>query len=304
MFVKPSDLTLYRDRQQGGLGLQHTRCRAQALLMRTFLERAAHPQFRHSLYAESLYRANVLDEWCGAPVPASPYYDDNFFASLRRINEETAWNLPCMTVKQLYQELLQLELCAPATESSPPVLLPLRMETLHPAVDWPNTWRLASMRGLPSNLSSFAFRFLHDLLPTQERIARFGANRGARNPGACRRCTNFDITETREHALQLCPSSLGASAALLTILRTVIPGLTAEALMFLSFPPLDSTLELPVVTTLLTGYSFLWQCREAGKVAEPLRMRGELEASAYTLQHSKHHAAAGVMTNMLQSLPV
>ena len=36
----------------------------------------------------------------------------------------------------------------PATDNSPPTLLPVRAETVSPACDWRNSWRLLRIRGL------------------------------------------------------------------------------------------------------------------------------------------------------------
>ena len=46
---KPSELVLYRNTQAGGLGLFHVKIRSLALLIRSFLETASNPKFRHSL---------------------------------------------------------------------------------------------------------------------------------------------------------------------------------------------------------------------------------------------------------------
>ena len=59
---KPSELILYRNKTQGGLGLLNVKMRSMALLIRSFLETAAHPSFNHSLYHEVLFRYHVLGE--------------------------------------------------------------------------------------------------------------------------------------------------------------------------------------------------------------------------------------------------
>ena len=48
-YEKPSEIILYRDSKDGGLGLFHVRIRALALLIRSFLETALYPIFRHKL---------------------------------------------------------------------------------------------------------------------------------------------------------------------------------------------------------------------------------------------------------------
>ena len=74
-FEKPSELVLYRQAEDGGLGLLHVKVRALALLIRSFLETTANPNFRHSLFHQLLYRYHVLGE-TDLPDPGyPPYYD-------------------------------------------------------------------------------------------------------------------------------------------------------------------------------------------------------------------------------------
>ena len=50
LLIKPSELVLYRSTEDGGLGLMNVKFRSLALLVRTFLETAINPTFRHSLF--------------------------------------------------------------------------------------------------------------------------------------------------------------------------------------------------------------------------------------------------------------
>ena len=80
---KPSELVLYRDVQNGGLGLFHVRIRSLALLIRSFLETSSKPKFRHSLLNEVLYIYQILGE-TSLPNPGFlPYYDDTFFKTIK-----------------------------------------------------------------------------------------------------------------------------------------------------------------------------------------------------------------------------
>ena len=298
-FIKPSGLVLHRDIAHGGLGMQEVECRALALLLRTFLERAVNPEFRHSLYASALYRTEVLGEWCGGDVRPSPYYNKVFFDTLRFLHKTSCLDLATASIKQLYSSLQKRVLCTPATDLSPPVLLPVTVETLHTTVNWPNTWRLLRLPGLPSDLSSFGFRLLHDLLPTQERVARFGGNRGNRAPGMCRRCRE-DISETQTHVFKICPSSLAASTSLLTSLCSIEPDLTFEAILHLQLP-VEASLELPLVTAILAGLQYLWTERLENKVAKSVKFKAKLEARAHILTRTKHQVAAQLLTSIISN---
>ena len=109
-----------------------------ALLIKTFLETAADPKFRHNLLHEIMYRFHILGE-TSLPDPGfTPYYDREFFSVLLSYQEKSNMNIIALTIKQWYQMLLaDTVLMSPATDNSPQVLLPVRTEILHPNTDWP-----------------------------------------------------------------------------------------------------------------------------------------------------------------------
>ena len=62
MLLKPEDLVLHRRVSEGGLGLHHVKIKAQAGLIRSFLETACMPQYKASLFHQLLFRYHILDE--------------------------------------------------------------------------------------------------------------------------------------------------------------------------------------------------------------------------------------------------
>ena len=79
LLLKPSEVTLFREVQQGGLGLYHIQSRAMANLITTFLQTAANARFNQSLMHSHLYRYHVLEEH-HLPCPGyTPYYGEQFF---------------------------------------------------------------------------------------------------------------------------------------------------------------------------------------------------------------------------------
>ena len=51
-----------------------------------------------------------------------------------------------------------------------PTLIPVRAELSGQGQDWLATWAMLKTNGLSSEYSSFLFKLLHQLLPTQDRI--------------------------------------------------------------------------------------------------------------------------------------
>ena len=80
-----------------------------------------------------------------------------------------------------------------------------RVERASPLTDWERSWRLARLPGLGPENVSFLFKMLHDLLPTQERVARTKprASPACQLPGC-----NSGI-ENRAHALIFCEGNNG-----------------------------------------------------------------------------------------------
>ena len=78
--------------------------------------------------------------------------------------------------------------------------------------------------------------------------------------------------------------------------------MTHQDMLFLQLP-VEASLELPMVTTILAGLKYLWDARLEGKVANPDSLRSELEERRYILLRTKHQAAAQVMSNMLLNYP-
>ena len=245
---KPSELVLYRNVQDGGLGLFHVRVRSLALLIRSFIETSTNPKFRHSLLHEVLYRYHVLGE-TSLPNPGFlPYYDQTFFSTIKHYKEHSPLNISMMTTRQWYRTLLEDRvLMQQGPGGSPPVLLPVRVEQLVPDQDWHATWILSKSKGLNSDQTTFLFKMLHQLLPTQERI-----NRITNQPGMCKLC--HVSPEDLLHALFTCPSSKSVADLLLSYVHIVIPDLYPQKLLILEFGTrVAEPDQLPLICVISTG---------------------------------------------------
>ena len=284
---KPSELILHRDTQAGGLGLFNVKIRSLALLIRSFLETASNPKFRHSLLHEVLFRYHVLGE-DSLPNPGFlPYYDQAFFSTIRHYKETCPLNISIMTTKQWYRVLLEDRvLMNPGVDGTPPALLPTRVEVLMPHQDWPATWLLAKTKGLSSENSSFLFKLVHQLLPTQDRVHRI-----TNDPGVCKICRA--APEDRLHAFSTCPSSKATSDLLLGYVHAAVPGLSPEDMLRLNFASrLDESDKLAVLVVISTGLKYIWESRLDKKVVHQHKMRAEIEACISILRKSRYCGSA------------
>jgi hypothetical protein len=304
LLEKPEELVLYRSTEDGGLGLNNIQCRAQAALISTFLQTAANPAFLRNHYHNALYRHYVLDELLPA-LPIPPHFKGNFFPELRALRA-SGEDLCTITFKTIYKSLLAKVLfgeedAPPAAGQAPPPggrpgqgpvgpqgpLLPIRCELALPTADWRRTWRLARLRGLGPDLTSFLLKMIWGILPTKERTHRILPHT-VQSPD-CRLCGQGPgerpAAESALHALVTCPANLGLPDMLLALLRVYIPGLRCEQMLAIDFA-LDENMELPLVWLCGALLCSLWGQRLQGRVCAA-RTRSELEARCRLLREGK-----------------
>ena len=298
LLIKPSELVLFRSTSVGGLGLINVRIRALAILIRTFLETSVNPKFRHSLFHEHLYRYHIMGE-LDLPNPGfTPYYDQEFFKLIAYYKNQGTLDVATMTIKQWYTVLLEDKLLmSPATEDSPAVLLPIRPEIRSPQTDWSRVWQNARKRGLGTELSSFQFKVIHDLLPTQERISRIGA--AGEPQDLCLHC-RLD-REDLVHCFFDCPRNKGVGLRLLGCIQQVIPGLSSDAALRLDFVlNLADEEQLAVQGILINGLKYIWEAKLSKKTLTMYRMRAEIEAYISLLRRTRFSNAAVRMEEMVE----
>ena len=299
-FEKPGELVLYRDSKDGGLGLLNVKIRSLALLIRSFLETSVHPKFRHNLLHEILFRYHIQGE-TSLPDPGyTPYYDKNFFETIRYYHETCPLNIEVMTTSQWYYALLEDQVLMATTEANTtPTLLPVRVEALYPLTDWSLTWRLARTKGLGSDLTSFLFKLVHCLLPTQDRVSRLGGS-VAQHPGSCHHCT--EDVEDPVHAFFFCQHSRLAGHVLLGHVQILVPDLSPEAALRLEFgQDLSNDEELATACLLAAGLKYIWEARVEKKPVTTFKMRAEIEARISILRRTRHKGAGELMLEMLSN---
>ena len=300
LLLKPSELVLYRSGDDGGLGLLNVKIRSLALLVRTFLETAVNPSFRHSLFHEQLFCFHVMGE-NSLPDPGfTPYYDKEFFDLISYYKNTSTLNIATLTSKQWYSVLLEERVFMRSeNEELTAALIPINIETQHPNTDWPSVWKVLRTKGLGSELISFQFKMVHRLLPTRDRLARLGLDEG--QAGLCRHC-NLEV-ENLSHCFFDCTKNMIVGLALLGCVQQLIPGLSAEAAVQLDLGVvLPDEENLAALCTLSTGLKYIWEARLAKKVVIKHKMRAEIEAKVTIMRKTRFLSAALKIEEMMQLL--
>ena len=148
-----------------------------------------------------------------------------------------------------------------------------------------NIWQRSRMKGLGSELTSFLFKLLHQLLTTQERIARTNNNVSplCKAPG----CPGRNV-EDLVHSFIKCPSNNGAGQAIVDSVSSFTTGMTDEQALRLEYDPVDDY-EFATTWVLGNGFFKIWETRCAGKRPELYIVRADLEAKVSLLRETRRH---------------
>ena len=96
-----------------------------------------------------------------------------------------------------------------------------RAELASPGTDWETSWRRARLKGLGSEATSFIWKLLHRLLPTEQRLARILPN----SSQTCKYCPT-PATADLEHCFFSCVKTGDVGGSLLASIRQLEPAVT------------------------------------------------------------------------------
>ena len=268
--------------------------KALALLIRNFMETSLIPKFQTNHYHEALYLWHVENRRDITCPPMSPYYDSNFFDSIRKVKNEGILNLRTMTAGMWYRVLMEDNITHQVTTSGT-ALTPCKIELKYPQVDWEKAWSLAVTPGLSSKQLSFLWKMVHDLLPTQGRLFRLRIPNA--NSDICSLCHSNQVGNL-VHSLLLCPYNNGEGLLLLEKLGNHIPGVLPQQVVLLDLDVAEDH-KLPLAFLIASILSDVWECRKDKKQCHLNSIRAALEAGINILRKSRHRKAAITLDTIL-----
>ena len=294
LLEKPSEAVMCRPSSYGGLGVYSVRYKAKALLIRTFLETAVMPKFRHSLLHSSMFRFHVLEDTTVPDPGYLPYYSPSFFETIKRVHEATPHDVTTMSIKQWVQVLTEDYLTMEVAETK--TYRPCRVEISSPSTDWTLSWRICRLSGLGSELTSFNFKLLHQLLVCRVRLHQL-------NPTASPMCSLCSQTnEDLLHVFFDCDYNNDVGKTLLNTVKNSIPSITAEALLHLELAHLPADYEFPI--TYFTSFILMtiWEKRMSKSRILPYDIRSTLEAKCILLRKTRHRDHVPILEVLLSNL--
>ena len=291
LYEKPNEVVMCRPPTYGGLGVYSVRFKAQAMLIKTFLETAANPNFRHSLLHSVMFRFHVLGD-DSVPDPGYlPYYPPSFFVTIKQVHEESDLDVATMTTGQWVQALTEGGLTMEGAGSKQYKLC--KAEIASPTTDWSLSWKLCRLPGLGSELSTFNFKLLHGLLVTKLRQNHF---KSSISP-LCPLCSKSN--EDLHHALITCEFNNGVGQLLLSTVHSFIPTISGPALLRLELSELQEDQELPI--TLFTSSILLaiWEKRFRKCKFDLYEIRATLEARCLLLRKTRLDKNVPILQTLL-----
>ena len=208
-------------------------------------------------------------------------------------------NIKIMSSKSWYDVLLENCVTHAADSDGVRLLKPCRTETTNPGNNWVNTWKAATTPGLPSELKSFLWRMLHNILPTRTRLFRMKMP-NILSPN-CILCDD-DNPDTTLHALFNCSKSKQAADYLLKGLRLFDPDITAEKVIFQDFSGSEN--DLPLIFVSASVMNQIWTSRKEGKTCDIISVRANLESSIQILRKSRFSPAATKLETLISTLVI
>ena len=155
------------------------------------------------------------------------------------------------------------------------------------------------LNGLGPESTSFLFKVVHQLLPTQERVARTNPNvNGLCKAAGCNMAEREDVL----HALVTCEGNGGVGKSVIDCVSNYGLEITYQSIIRLQFKSEESH-EMPVVWVLAVAWASIWEARTKGKKPELYVIRAELEARINLLRDTrKFKKEAEIISNISTNL--
>ena len=201
-----------------------------------------------------------------------------------------------MSEKQWYRVLLEDYCTMEVDGAGQQNNIMCRVERASPSTDWERSWRLARLPGLGPENVSFLFKLMHDILPTQERVARTKP----RASPACPVLGCGGAVESRAHALVLCEGNNGVGQRVMRCIENFAPQIDLDAALRLELT-VEEDMELPLVWLVATVFLAIWKMRVDKSRVQLYEVRAQLEAKVNHLRETRYTQSAGVLDQLVDN---
>ena len=180
--------------------------------------------------------------------------------------------------------------------TSQPEYIKSRAELASPTTDWETSWRLARLRRLGSEATSFLWKLLHSLLPTEARLSRILRNT-SENCKICPTPATADLT----HCFFECTSTREVGRWLLSIVRKKDQTVTASKLLKLEIVS-EEPAEMPIVWISAQTLLYMWGVRASGKIVSLILTRATLESKISILRETRYTNEHTIIKELIENI--
>ena len=291
LLLKPPEALVYRDSDQGGLGLVHAGARAMANLLNCFIQQS-HPRSRFpNLYLNSVYRCYVLGELSEDKVKKPPFYSNEFFQFINEARAEWGEDILAITTRGWQQRVLQKGITHQIQEDTGTFeVIRTKQEIRLPQANWISVWLLRRKRGLTQAQKSWLFKFSEGLHVNNERLCKIGKL----SEGKCDHCEKED---TRTHIFK-CAFNDEVADGFRQVLETASGSPVPEENLGICDFNLPQGLQLPVLFLMAEVGKHLQTSRSKNKRIQLEKMSAEIHASSSAFLKTKKYGFAHEMIQL------
>ena len=283
LLLKPPEVLLFREVENGGLGLVNTSARCTANLLKTFVEQC-HPQSKFpSLYLNSLYRCYVTEELEPSTVKRPPYYTEEFFQLIKEAREDSNDNILSISTRGWQTRILERSIThLRDPETGLPELIKTEQETRYDQADWVNAWSIRRCQGLSPAHKSWLFQFANGLHLNNERLHRIGKTLSP----DCDFCEKVD---SRCHLIR-CEFNKKVGEGFCRVLTECTGQQVDDDKLSICDMDIPNTLVLPALFTMCEVLKKIQESRAKRQPIKIPKMTAQIKAAAKSYQSSKKHS--------------
>ena len=282
LLLKPPEILLYREVEEGGLGLINTAARCTANLLKNFVEQA-HPLSRFpNVYLNSLYRSYATEELVPPVIKRPSFYSAEFFQLIKEAIVDSNDNILEITTRGWQKRVLERSITHirdPVTGC--PDLIKTSQEALLADADWSNAWFTIRCQGLSPSHKSLLFQFANGLMVTNERLCKLGKLQSPK----CDFCVEVD---DRCHLFK-CVHNKQLGAGVTNLLSACCGKEINDSELGTCNLALTAQLRLPVLFILCEAIKMFQESRNKKSQLAPAKFSANVKASAKVYDSSKKH---------------
>ena len=291
LLLKPPEILLFRDIEQGGLGLLHTGARCTANLVKTFIQQA-HPNSQHfNLYLNTLFRCYVEEELDKNTLKRPPFYSLDFFEIIKEAIHDSRESILFITTKGWQSRILERGIThSKDPEAGFPELIRTDQEKRLNNADWLHAWNIRRKAGLTPDQKSWLFLWSNGLLINNVKLLKLGK-------ATTDKCDFCDEQDSRLHILY-CNHSKTINEGIFKIINSCSDQNVCDADTEILNLDIPTSLQLPAIFIFCEALQQVHECRLKKQPVQISKLIATIKVKSEAFLLSKKLAFAHQVVSM------